>query len=70
MNDIIKMLTLISTVFMPLSFVAGVYGMNFNTEHPFNMPELDFAYGYPLVLLFMVCIAGVMLWFFKKRNWL
>jgi magnesium transporter len=70
MNDIIKMLTLISTVFMPLSFVAGVYGMNFNTGHPLNMPELNFAYGYPLALLFMACIAGMMLWFFKKRNWL
>jgi magnesium transporter len=70
MNDIIKMLTLISTVFMPLSFVAGVYGMNFNTEHPLNMPELNFAYGYPLALLFMAGIVTVMLWLFKKRGWL
>ncbi|MDR2825493.1 MAG: magnesium/cobalt transporter CorA, partial [Deltaproteobacteria bacterium] len=70
MNDIIKMLTLISTVFMPLSFVAGVYGMNFNTEYPLNMPELNFAYGYPLALLFMAGIVTVMLWLFKKRDWL
>ncbi|GHV54529.1 magnesium transport protein CorA [Deltaproteobacteria bacterium] len=70
MNDIIKILTLISTVFMPLSFIAGLYGMNFNTESPLNMPELNFAYGYPLVLLFMAGVAGVMLWFFKKRDWI
>jgi magnesium transporter len=70
MNDIIKMLTLISTVFMPLSFIAGVYGMNFNPEYPLNMPELNFAYGYPLALLLMAGIATLMLWLFKKRGWL
>lgn len=68
-NDIIRILTIISTVFMPLSFIAGVYGMNFNTNSPWNMPELSFAYGYPLVLLVMAGIVGVMLWFFRKRGW-
>lgn len=69
MNDIIKILTIISTVFMPLSFVAGVYGMNFNTEFPLNMPELSLPYGYPLVLFGMGGIVAGMLWFFRKRDW-
>ncbi len=69
MNDIIKILTIISTVFMPLSFIAGVYGMNFDTKYPLNMPELSFPYGYPVVLGLMACVVGVMLWFFKKRGW-
>lgn len=70
MNDIIKILTIISTVFMPLSFIAGIYGMNFDTNYPLNMPELSLPYGYPLVLLVMVGIVAVMLWFFKKKGWL
>lgn len=70
MNDIIKLLTIISTIFMPLSFLAGVYGMNFNTDLPGNMPELSFAYGYPLVLFVMVGVACLMLWLFKRRGWL
>lgn len=70
MNDIIKLLTIISTIFMPLSFLAGVYGMNFNTDLPGNMPELSFAYGYPLVLLVMAGVACLMLWLFRKRGWL
>ncbi len=65
MNEIIKVLTIISTVFMPLSFLAGVYGMNFEF-----MPELKMAYGYPAVLLIMAAIAGGMLWFFRKKRWL
>lgn len=69
MNDIIKLLTIISTVFMPLSFIAGLYGMNFSTEFPMNMPELLFPYGYPLVLCFMGVIVGGMLWFFKRKGW-
>ncbi|MDR3074384.1 MAG: magnesium/cobalt transporter CorA [Deltaproteobacteria bacterium] len=70
MNDIIRILTLISTVFMPLSFVASLYGMNFNTEFPLNMPELSLPYGYLMVLLVMVGIVSGMLWFFKKKRWL
>lgn len=68
-NDIIRILTIISTVFMPLSFIAGVYGMNFDPKSPWNMPELSFPYGYPLVLLLMAGVVGVMLWFFRKRGW-
>ncbi len=69
MNDIIKILTIISTLFMPLSFIAGVYGMNFDTRYPLNMPELSLPYGYIMVLLVMACVVGGMLWFFKKRDW-
>ena len=69
MNDIIRILTIISTVFMPLSFVAGIYGMNFETQYPLNMPELSLPFGYPLVLFGMGCIVAGMLWFFKKRDW-
>ncbi|SBW05028.1 Magnesium and cobalt transporter CorA [uncultured delta proteobacterium] len=69
MNDIIKLLTIISTVFMPLSFIAGVYGMNFDTKYPLNMPELSLPFGYVLVLLLMAGVVGGMLWFFKKKDW-
>lgn len=69
MNGIIKILTIISTVFMPLSFIAGVYGMNFNTEYPLNMPELSWPFGYPLILALMAGIVAAMLWWFKKKDW-
>ncbi len=69
MNDIIRVLTIISTVFMPLSFIAGVYGMNFDTRYPLNMPELTLPFGYLLALLLMAGVVGGMLWFFKKRDW-
>lgn len=70
MNDIIKILTMISTVFMPLSFLAGLYGMNFDTNHPMNMPELSNPYGYPLLLLLMVGVVFIMRWIFKKKRWI
>lgn len=69
MNDIVRMLTIISTIFMPLSFIAGVYGMNFNTESRWNMPELGFAYGYPLTLGGMAVIVILMLWYFRRKRW-
>ncbi|MDR1857042.1 MAG: magnesium/cobalt transporter CorA [Desulfovibrio sp.] len=71
MNAIIKVLTVISTLFMPLSFIAGVYGMNFDgSVSPWNMPELRLAFGYPLALGMMAGVAVCMLWFFKRRKWL
>lgn len=70
MNDIVRVLTIISTVFMPLSFLAGLYGMNFDTRYPLNMPELSHPYGYILVLLGMGCVVSGMLWFFKRKGWL
>jgi magnesium transporter len=70
MNDIMKVLTMIATIFIPLSFFTGLYGMNFNRDtSPWNMPELDSYYGYPLLLLFLVVVAGLMLWFFKRKDW-
>ena len=54
MNEVMKTLTVISTIFLPLSFIAGVYGMNFDTEvSPWNMPELNWRYGYPFALVLM-----------------
>lgn len=65
LNEIMKVLTIISTIFMPLSFVAGIYGMNFT-----YMPELDWRWGYPLVWLVFILIAGAMILFFRRRHWL
>jgi len=71
MNQVMKVLTIIATIFIPLGFFAGLYGMNFNPEvSPFNMPELNHPYGYPLILLFMITIAVGMLIYFRKKNWL
>jgi magnesium transporter len=71
MNEVMKVLTIITTIFVPLTFVAGIYGMNFNTEKsPLNMPELDWYWGYPACLLLMLTIAFVELWFFWKRGWI
>ena len=68
MNEIMKILTMISSIFIPLSFICGLYGMNFNTESPFNMPELDWHYGYPAVLGFMlILVIGIILYFYKKK---
>ena len=71
MNEIMKTLTIIATIFMPLSFIAGVYGMNFNTEtSPWNMPELNWRYGYPFALGMMAAVAGIMLHYFKRHGWI
>lgn len=70
LNEIMKVLTIISTFFIPLNFIAGVYGMNFNTsKSPFNMPELNFYFGYPAALLLMAAVASVLFVYFKKRKW-
>jgi magnesium transporter len=69
-NEIMRVLTVISSIFIPLTFLAGVYGMNFNTEYPLNMPELNWPFGYLLCLAAMASIAAGMIIFFKRRNWL
>lgn len=66
MNEVMKVLTLIATIFIPLTFVAGVYGMNF--KH--NFPEIEWEYGYPAVMVGMAVMAGGMMLWFKKRKWL
>jgi magnesium transporter len=70
MNDVMKVLTIIATIFIPLSFVAGLYGMNFNTQLPGNMPELNWPYGYLAVISVMVLIAFTMLLYFWRRGWI
>ena len=65
MNETMKVLTIFAAIFIPLTFVAGVYGMNFEF-----MPELKWRFGYPLTLLIMLAVAGVMLLYFKKKRWL
>lgn len=65
MNEVMKMLTIISTIFIPLTFIVGVYGMNF--EH---MPELKWHYGYCLVWAVMLVIAIGLFVYFKRKKWL
>jgi magnesium transporter len=65
MNEIMKVLTVIATIFMPLTFIVGVYGMNFA-----RMPELAWRWGYPLVWVVMILVAGGMVWMFRRRGWL
>lgn len=70
-NETMRLLTVISVLFMPMSFIAGLYGMNFErSASPWNMPELGFAYGYPMALLLMVGSAIAFLWFFRRRGFL
>jgi len=70
-NEVVRVLTIIATIFIPLTFIAGVYGMNFNpAASPVNMPELNWYWGYPAVLLLMAVVAGLMLGFFWRRGWL
>ena len=70
MNEVMKVLTIISTIFIPLSFLAGLYGMNFDTNvSRWNMPELKWRWGYPLLLAVMAAITIGQLWFFHKKGW-
>jgi magnesium transporter len=64
MNEVMKLLTIITTIFIPLSFIAGVYGMNFRI-----MPELEWEYGYPAVLGFMAVVTIGMVYYFKRKKW-
>jgi magnesium transporter len=71
MNDVMKVLTIIATIFIPLSFVAGLYGMNFDPgRSPWNMPELGWYWGYPFALGTMSAVALAMLVFFWRKGWL
>ena len=64
MNEVMKVLTVIATLFIPLTFITGVYGMNFK-----YMPELEWRYGYPAAWGVMSIVAGGMVVFFRRRNW-
>jgi len=65
MNEVMKVLTIIATIFIPITFIAGVYGMNFKF-----MPELEWRWGYVMVWAIIVVAAGIMIGFFKKKQWL
>lgn len=65
MNEVMKVLTIIATIFMPMTFIAGIYGMNFK-----HMPELETSWGYPVVWLVIIAIGVVMLMYFRKKRWL
>jgi magnesium transporter len=65
MNEVMKVLTIIATIFIPLTFIAGIYGMNFK-----YMPELDNPYAYPVLLIIMLVIFILMLFYFKRKGWL
>jgi magnesium transporter len=64
-NEIMRVLTVITSIFIPLTFIAGIYGMNFA-----HMPELSQRYGYFACLLFMLLVAVGQIVYFKKRGWL
>ncbi|WXG47248.1 MAG: magnesium/cobalt transporter CorA [Candidatus Atabeyarchaeum deiterrae] len=65
LNEVMKVLTIIATIFMPLSFIAGLYGMNFRF-----MPELELTIGYPLILFLMLSVGIVMLLYFRRKKWI
>ena len=60
-----KVLTIFASIFIPLTFLAGLYGMNFK-----NMPELEWPWAYPVMLGVMLIVAGIMLIFFKRKKWI
>ena len=71
MNEVMKVLTIVSTIFIPLTFLAGIWGMNFNPESsPWNMPELSAYYGYPLALAAMVLVGILLAAYFRWKTWL
>ena len=65
MNEVMKVLTIFAAIFIPLTFMAGLYGMNFQ-----NMPELGWPWAYPTLMLMMAAVAAAMLWFFRRKGWL
>jgi magnesium transporter len=70
MNEVMKVLTIVATIFIPLGFIAGVYGMNFNSDvSPWNMPELNWFLGYPFALSLMAGVAAAFLWLIWRRGW-
>jgi len=71
MNEVMKVLTIIATIFIPLTFIAGIYGMNFNPQaSPWNMPELNWRWGYPSTIGLMAAVALIMILYFRNRKWL
>lgn len=70
LNEVMKVLTIISTIFIPLNFIAGLYGMNFNPQaSPLNMPELNWYFGYPTVLIVMAVVGISLVVYFRRKGW-
>jgi magnesium transporter len=70
MNEVMKVLTIIATIFIPLTFIAGVYGMNFDPDtSPWNMPELRWYWGYPFSLALMAVTAAGLVRYFRRKGW-
>lgn len=70
LNEVMKFLTVLSTIFMPIGFLASIWGMNFNTSASrWNMPELNMKYGYPCALLLMLVVSLCLIYYFKRRGW-
>ena len=69
-NEVMKVLTVVTSIFIPLTFIVGIYGMNFDTTHPMNMPELGWRYGYVACWAVMLAVAGFLLWIFARKGWL
>jgi len=65
MNEVMKVLTIMATIFIPLTFIAGIYGMNFKF-----MPELEWKWSYPVLLVLLMVIFGCMLFYFRRKKWL
>jgi magnesium transporter len=65
MNEVMKVLTIMATIFIPLTFVAGIYGMNFKF-----MPELEWKWSYPLLWVLLIAIFCSMVFYFKRKKWL
>jgi magnesium transporter len=70
LNEIVRVLTIISVIFMPLTLIAGIYGMNFEHDSPWAMPELRWRYGYPFALGLMALSAGGFIFFFWRKGWI
>jgi len=70
LNEVMRFLTILSTIFIPPTFIVGVYGMNFNQDaSSWNMPELSWPYGYVLVWLIILAVMGAMVIYFKRKDW-
>ncbi|HUU00007.1 MAG TPA: magnesium/cobalt transporter CorA [Myxococcota bacterium] len=70
-NQVMKVLTIIATIFIPLTFLCGLYGMNFDPEaSPYNMPELKWRFGYPFFWIAVLLVFTGMLWFFRHKGWI
>jgi len=70
LNEVMRVLTVIATIFIPLTFIAGIYGMNFDRSSPWNLPELGWRYGYPACLAAMAAVGAILYLWFRRRGWI